>query len=72
MCKHRFDTHSSFINLKLKYHVLNGNTIVTQMDIYQALYFNQCLAGSTAVLFDGTELVGPVLRNGKSFKSSKT
>ena len=70
--KGRLDTHFSFVNIVLKSYILNNvmNTILNEEEIYKALSFQGGILGTTAVLFDGANLKGPVLA--KEFKASKT
>ena len=71
--KGRIDTHFAFIALLLKMWVLSGKDILTEEDIYNAMGSGKGLAGSSAVLFDGTSIAGPVFDKPKSgFKASKT
>ena len=58
----------------MKSYVMDGNDIVTERHILDALSFNGDggIAGSTAILFDDNALEGPVLKNNKEFKASKT
>ena len=60
------------MNLKLKSYITNGNDILNEDDVYEALTFEGGIAGSMVILFDGANLKGPVLQNGKEFKASKT
>ena len=67
------DAHFSFVNLKLKSYIIDGNDVTTEMNVYSALIHQDGLAGSTAILFDGRNLKGPVLQGGKGFnKVTKT
>ena len=59
--KGRLDTHFSYLNLKLKAYVIHGNDIRTEEDIYTEMTFENGLAGTTAILFDGSNLKDPVL-----------
>ena len=70
--KNRLDTHFSYVNKKMKAYVLDGFDIITEKDICDAISYHDGIAGTTAVLFDGAELEGPVLKNNKEFKASKT
>ena len=70
--KNRLDTHFSFLNLKMKSYVRDGNSILTESDIFKALSFDGGTAGGTALLLDGLKLKGSVLKGGKSFKATKT
>jgi hypothetical protein len=70
--KNRLDTHFSFVNLKMKAYVLDGNAILTEKDICKAIAHDGGIAGTTAVLFNGEALEGPVLKGNKQFKGSKT
>ena len=58
--KTRIDTHFSYVNLKLKLFVLNGDDILTQDNIFDALSLEGVIGGSTAISFDGFLLKGPV------------
>ena len=70
------DTHFSFLNISMIAHIGSGKNILTEKDICLAPMFKGGIAGSTAVLFDGAELEGPVARdkegNEKEFKASNT
>ena len=68
--KGRIDTHFSYLNLKLKAYVIDGNDIRTEDDIFTAMTFEGGLSGTSAILFDGSTLKGPVLN--KEFKMTKT
>jgi len=46
--------------MKLKSYCIGGNDIVTESDIFEALQYEGVLAGSRAILFDGTHMRGPV------------
>ena len=71
--KGRIDTHFAFIALILKSFVLKGNDICTEEDIYNAMSSGAGLAGTSAVLFDGSKLTGKVFDTPKTgFKASKT
>ena len=53
-------------------YVLEGFNIVTEKDICDAISYQGGIAGTTVLLFDGSKLVGPVLKNNKEFKASRT
>ena len=72
MGKNLLDTHFSFVNMQLKSYVLDGNDIVTELDIFKALSFGGGLVGTRAILLDGNNLKGPVLQDKKEFKATKT
>ena len=67
--KFRLDTHFSYLNLKLKVYVVDGDNIRTEDNIYTAMTFENGLAGTVAILFDGNSLNGSVLN--KEFKMTK-
>ena len=68
--KNRLDTHFSYVNLRLKAYVLDGGDVITESDICEAISHLGGIAGTTAVLFDGSELTGPVLKNKKRVQSN--
>ena len=51
--KNRLDTHFSYVNLKLKLHVMDGNNVITEKDICEAISYYEGIAGTTAK-FEGT------------------
>jgi len=58
--KGRLDNHFSFVNVTLKSYCIDGHDIVTESDIFEVLQYEGGLAGSRAMLFDGTHMRGPV------------
>ena len=74
--KDMLDTHFAYLALLLKRYILNGNDISTESDIYKAMADGTGLAGTTAVLLDGSKIRGDVFSkpDGKKndFKASKT
>ena len=74
--KNCLDTHFSFVNITLKGFIMDGNNIINEGEIYEGLCHQGSIVGSTAVLFDGDNLSGPVLKNHKGkekdFKAAKT
>jgi hypothetical protein len=52
--------------------IRDQNGIYLEEDIYDALCHQGGIMGSSAILFDGENLKGPVLQNGKEFKATKT
>ena len=67
--KGRLDDHFSYLNLKLKAHAIHVNEIRAEEDIYTAMTFENGLAGTTAILFDGSNVECPLLN--KEFKMKK-
>ncbi len=65
----RLDTHFSYLNLILKAFVEDGNDIMLEENILQAMAFRGGIAGTTAVLLDVGNLPGTSIS--KKFKSSK-
>ena len=70
--ENRLDAHFSFVNLVLGAFIRDQNEIYLEEDIYDALCHQGGIMGSSAILFDGENLKGPVLQNGKEFKATKT
>ena len=70
--KNRLDSYSSFVNLTLTGYLMDGGNICNKDDIYTALCHHGDIRGSTAILFDSVNIKGPVLKNKKEFKASKT
>ena len=61
--------------MKLKEFVLGENNIINEKDVYDVLSFEGvcvCVVDCISVLFDGSDLKGPVLKNGENFKVAKT
>ena len=69
--KNRLDTHFSYANVKLKSHVMDGHDVITEKDTCDVISYHGGISRTTAVLFDGGTLEGPVLRNKKEFKVVK-
>jgi hypothetical protein len=72
--KGRLDTHFSFVNTLFKSYVQDGNNILTEDDIFNALCFQGGVTGATAILINGQNLhsFDKVLRDKKEFKTRKT
>jgi len=64
----RLDTHFSYVNMLLQSYIEGGNDILTEDDIFNALTYNYGIYGSTAVLLDASNLIGPVFDNKETFK----
>lgn len=60
------------MNLKLNSSITNEEDILNEADVYQALQFDGGIKRSNVIIFDGANLKGHVLQNGKEFKASKT
>ena len=60
--KNRLDTHFSFVKLKLEALVLDGNNILTEVDIYIAMNFERGIVCTFSYMFDGSKIKGPILK----------
>jgi hypothetical protein len=69
--KNKLDTYFSYVNLQLAGYLTDGNDIKTELDIYMGLCHQKGIAGSSALLFDGTNLCGPVLVNPNTRKAKE-
>ena len=64
----RLNTHFSYMNVWFKSFVEDGNNIVNEDDIVQALAFHGDIAGSTAILFNAMEIPNKCIE-GSKFKT---
>ena len=51
---------------------MDGYDTIIEKDMCDKISYHGGIDGTTAVLFDGSALEGPILRNNKEFKASKT
>jgi len=65
----RLDTHFSYINLVLKAFVEDGNNVVLEDHILEALSFRGGIAGTAVLLYNCSNLPSKTLE--KKFKSAK-
>lgn len=65
----KLDTHFSYLNTVFKSFIEDGNDILTEEHILDALAFNGGVAGTTGILLDCTNLRGDTIS--KKFKTSK-
>ena len=63
-------THLSFVNMKLKSHVMKGNNFITDEGMRDDISFQGGISGTTSILFDGDTVQGPVLIFNKELKYS--
>ena len=71
--KGRLDTHFSYVNTVFDSFVADGNDILTERDIYQALNFQGGILGTTTLLIDGSRISSnnKVLLTKNGFKTKK-
>lgn len=65
----RLDTHFSYINLVLKAFVEDGNDITLEDHVFEALSFQEGIAGTAVLLYNCSNLPQKILK--KKFKSAK-
>lgn len=65
----KLDTHFSYLNKVFKSFVEDGNNILIEEDILEALAFDDGVAGTTGILLDCSKLTGEAIS--KKFKSKK-
>lgn len=65
----KLDTHFSYLNKVFRSYVEDGNNILIEEDILDALEFNDGVAGTTGILLDCSKLTGDAIS--KKFKSKK-
>ena len=52
--------------------MIDGNNVITEKDICEAISYHEGIAGTTVILFNGENLKEPVLKDKKEFKASRT